>query len=75
MRKGCALVSGMAFGPKRSRRRRASLLVRPIGEATLASARPPAVETLSSTAGIGMDVIQSEFVQQRQAPCCSPDVG
>jgi hypothetical protein len=38
MRNGCTLVSGIAFGPNVSSRRRASSLVRPVGASSFAAA-------------------------------------
>ena len=74
MRRGCALVSGMEFGPNFSRRRRASSLVRPVGAAAFASAPDRAVETFSLTVGDGMDVIQSDFRRRPPVHCPSRDV-
>jgi hypothetical protein len=51
MRKGCALVSGIALGPNLSSRRRASSLAKPLGRSSVASAADFEGEVLAEGGG------------------------
>ena len=51
MRNGCSAVSGIAFGPNFSSRRRASSLVRPVGKSSFAAAVDPTSRGVVSGSG------------------------
>ena len=60
MRNGCALVSGIALGPNFWSRRRASSLVKPVGESSFAVATDLESEALAEDCGVVMATIYPE---------------
>jgi hypothetical protein len=72
MRSGCSTVSGIVFGPNLSRRRRASSLLRPSGQSSVAVAADLASEVFPMGCGAVVTMIYPNLARSRD---CSPSSG